>query len=127
MEFPVYDKSESINAFIRRVEAFKQQISKTKYNIILNFINELLSKQYESLTMFKNVKESIIMKKFNVDIIKKYYPQFKSNFTNKFFTNELPEIIDVKFFVQLLRIATNEIDYAVKLCMINMTYSIYKK
>lgn len=87
-EAPIYDPKgkETINQYVRRVEKYKIIILKEKYDMVLNFVNDLLNldqdTQYESLTKFTNVKESILLKneKHNRNVMDKCCELFKNKF-----------------------------------------------
>ena len=77
MSIPQYNGG-SVTKYFKSVEEYELNLKKDKYNIILNFINEWLNYppkfQLKSLTGFKNIKESILLKdlKHNRDILRKY-------------------------------------------------------
>lgn len=60
--FPIFDGKESLTHFIRRVKDFELQVLKEKYDLILEFVNELMNKEkkYISLTEFINEPDHII-------------------------------------------------------------------
>lgn len=88
MDVPFYDpkSKETINQYIRRVEKYKIFILKEKYDMILNFVNDLLNldpdTRFHSLTKFTNVKESILLKNdiSNKNVMQKYCELFKNKF-----------------------------------------------
>lgn len=78
-----YDGEESIEEYIRRVEEYKVKIITEKYDVVLNFLNELLKlgsvHKFKSLREFKRIKEEDICKNssHNLEVIQKYSKKFK--------------------------------------------------
>ena len=82
IEAPVYDPKgkETINQYIRRVEKYQTIILKEKYDKVLLFVNEWLTTDYNSLSEFKNLEESFLLKKEKKSIVDKYYKIFSQEF-----------------------------------------------
>jgi len=122
MNPPKYNiKTQTLNEYLREVDAYKLYLIKDKYNIILNFLNELMDKKINSLTDFKNVDEEILLKnkQRNNDALIKYTNSFKDKFNVKI--NDYDNIINIlsrllpKIQYTLLKISTdNKIIYTIK-------------
>lgn len=103
VEVPEYNPKgkETINQYLRRVEKYKAIILKDKYNVVLNFVNDWLRAEYESLSEFTNIKESILLKniKHNSNVVQKYTQIFKNKFeidlTIDYNNDETREILDL--------------------------------
>lgn len=87
IQVPVYDRNESVTAYLRRVEEYKLLVKKEKYDIVLEFINKWLKYTTEetkikSLTDFKNILEEDLLKdkKNNIQVINQYAEKFKELF-----------------------------------------------
>ena len=78
LQVPKYNENESIAKYKTRVEKYKMELAKNKYQLILNFINDWLEYddrcKIKSLTEFKNISksESLSNNKHNKKIIEKY-------------------------------------------------------
>lgn len=132
MEVPEFNPrgKETINQYIRRVEKYKAQILKEKYDIILNFVNEWLKAEYESLSEFTNMKEPILLKnkKHNRSVMKKYCQIFNDKFcidmsiTAETNSDEIKDMYIIDVLVKMLNI----IDYSLikKEFNNNIIYSI---
>jgi len=58
MNPPVYDESEPPYAYIKKLEEYLASLKKTKYKIVMKFVNKLADgydKKFKSLCDFKNV------------------------------------------------------------------------
>lgn len=132
MEVPVYDGKESINKYMRRVEKYIDDMMKDKYNLILQFINEWLGVEFNSLTQFKSINEKKLLKnkKHNRDLIRKYCQLFVDKFNTHLSVDEETdsEEINDKYIIYLLKKMLNFIDYGLskKELSINILYSIIK-
>ena len=75
---------ESLSNYLLKVEQYKMDINKKKYDIILNFVNDMLELdgKLKSLTNFKYIKEADIIGDLerNKEIIKKYKKDIHDNF-----------------------------------------------
>jgi hypothetical protein len=82
---PKYDGKESISIYEKKVAAYTTKLMENKYNVILKFINELMSKNdenmYKSLIQFKKVSRTKLSKnlKKSKEVIKKYIQFFKND------------------------------------------------
>ena len=57
IEFQQYDpKRETLGEFLERVNDIMSQENKSAYSVVLSFINQLMGRNYKSLTQFTNVK-----------------------------------------------------------------------
>lgn len=121
MNPPIYNPKKSINTYINKVEKYMMTIQQNKYNVILNFVNEWLNINLQSLTEFKNIREQTLLKNLdhNNNIIKKYIPIFNSTFEIELNIkeNDDNEIIDNKYIINLLK-------YVLKLLKLN--YNLIK-
>lgn len=82
LEVPVYNKKETINQYMKRVEKYTMALQQEKYNTILEFVNLWIGAEYTSLSEFKNIPETILLKnaKHNRDTVRKYSDIFQSRF-----------------------------------------------
>jgi len=107
---------ETINQYLRRVEKYKTLILKEKYDVILNFVNEWLKAEYNSLSEFTNMKEYILLKnkKHNRTIMKKYCQIFKDKFNIDLQINQETDSDEIKDtdILNILINMLNIIDYA---------------
>lgn len=76
-----YNQAESISKYIRKAIKFNMRLNQEKYNIILNFINDILnlydpSEKYKSLLEIKLIN----FPDNNTDIINQYSNLFKIKF-----------------------------------------------
>ena len=121
MEVPLYDGKESINKYMRRVEKYRDYMMKDKYNLILEFINEWLDVEFNSLTQFKSINENKLLKdkKHNRDLIRKYCQLDEETDS---------EEINDKYIIYLLMKMLNYIDYGLtkKELKTNILYTIIK-
>jgi len=85
IEIPVFDSREPINQYIRKVERYKNQIIKEKYDLILEFFNMWLNTKYTSLSDFENIYESDLLKDTinNKQIVMSYGEKFGINVKDK--------------------------------------------
>lgn len=78
-----YDDNEPITHYLRRVEEFKRNLIKNKYDLLLNLINDILKLSNEhrflSLTDIKNIPESEFKNK--EDILENHKENINKNFT----------------------------------------------
>ena len=125
MEVPVYTKTESINSYISRVKKYHNFILKDKYEMVLKFINELLSTKYYSLFQFKNIEEINILKneENNKNLIIKYNQIFKDQFGIDI---KLSKKITNKSIIKFLKDVLSIINYSLKKTKVSNTilYSI---
>ena len=132
MEVPLYDGKESINKYMRRVEKYRDYMMKDKYNLILEFINEWLDVEFNSLTQFKSINENKLLKdkKHNRDLIRKYCQLFVDKFNTQLSVDEETdsEEINDKYIIYLLMKMLNYIDYGLtkKELKTNILYTIIK-
>lgn len=82
LEVPEYNNKETVNQYMKRVEKYKIQLLQSKYDVILNFVNDWTENKYEALSEFKNIQEKILLKnnKHNRDIVRKYSDIFRDKF-----------------------------------------------
>lgn len=134
---PVYDDKETVIAFTRRFTEYLDQVTKIKYNVILDFINIWLQEyniKIRRLIDFKQIKRSVIMdnKKHNRKILKLYtskiYKYFKID-DSTFDTIDTDDIDEDEIII-LLKHILSKIDYALlkrKNDEDEIVYSIYMK
>lgn len=133
IDIPKYDGKESINQYIRKVEKYKIQVLKEKYDEVLNFINEWTNSNYYALSEFKNIQETILLKddKHNRNIVRKYSDIFKDKFDIdlSFDMNTDSDEINDKYIIYLLMKIVGLIDYVLTKKEFNKKtlYTIKKK
>lgn len=110
---PVYNKKESLNTYLRKVEAYKRTTIQVKYTEILKFINLWTNRNFIALTEFKNIPESILLKdiEHNNEIIEKYCEIFKTKFEVDFGIKNVENDEENKHIITLLRKMLGLIDY----------------
>lgn len=113
---PIYDGKESMTKYMLKFEKYRSQISKKKYTIVLNFINELTCSKYKSLTEFKNVKEITLLqnKKHNFDSMNKFKEIYGKEFGFNLISTELgmgEDNLDDKNIIQFLTKILSVINY----------------
>ncbi len=120
---PQYNPKESISTYINNAESYILDLQTDKYNAVLGFVNEWLNSNLLSLTEFKYMKESIILKNnvHNKNIIIKYIEIFNSAFgieLNISKDTNLDEI-DNKYIINLLKHVLKLLNMDYKLIIIN--------
>jgi len=82
LEVPIYNKKETINQYMKRVEIYTMKLQEDKYDVILEFVNLWTNTIYTSLSEFKNIPETILLKnaKHNRDLVRKYSDIFQNRF-----------------------------------------------
>lgn len=72
--FPIFDeKKETLSQFMKRVKEFEFEQKRKKYNLILEFINVLVAREYKSLMEFVNVpREKLLNQLHNRTIMTNY-------------------------------------------------------
>ena len=117
-----------IESYIRNVEKYKLDQDAKKYNIVLNFINELLNlkddDKLKSLREFRKIKEDNLCKNksHNFEIIKKYCKEFKSKLELTIKLNKKDEEDDDKnsgYVISVIERVLRSINYK----LISMKYS----
>jgi hypothetical protein len=135
MNPPKYNPNKSINSYINRAEKYMMKTQETKYNSVLNFVNEWLNIELKSLTEFKNMSEKSLLKNtdHNKEIIKKYIPIFNSAFNVELNIKEDVDdkVIDDKYIINLLKYVLKMLKLDYNLIKINKygctAYTIKKK
>ncbi|AYV82128.1 MAG: hypothetical protein Homavirus9_10 [Homavirus sp.] len=107
---PKYNNDESFAKYVKRVEKYKLNLLKTKYQLIIDFINDWLKYEnkykIKSLTEFKNMLRSDLLSDnlHNQKIICKYNKQigalFNMNFKNPdimYLVTRMLSMINYKF------------------------------
>jgi hypothetical protein len=125
---PEYNNNTSYPEFLRKLEQYQEQINRKKYNLILDFINELLNNnnniKYSSITEFKNIKISKLLNNtiHNNNIINKFIPQFIKLFGIEEINNNeqslikyLKTILDKINYKLVPKNFNDEICYSIKL------------
>jgi hypothetical protein len=91
---PKYNKNESLAKYVNRVEKYKFSLIKLKYQLVLNFINDLLNcdTKIKTLIDFKNISHNeLLSDKTHVkNIIEKYQEEINQTFNFKY---KNPDII----------------------------------
>jgi hypothetical protein len=79
MDIPIYDGSQPISLYMLRVQEYKMNMGKSKYNEVLQFFNKLLNKKYNTLTKIKNIPKSLFINNVHKHclIIDKYRTLFE--------------------------------------------------
>lgn len=115
MKVPKMKSGEHINSYIRRVEEYRLSLNKEKYDILLKLINEWIDKEYKSLSEFKNIKSSKLVKnlKHNRDILRKYSPKLTKHFKSKFSVEEDTDSDDItdNYIIYVVSKLLGVIDY----------------
>lgn len=133
IDIPKYDGRESINQYIRKVEKYKIEVLKEKYDEVLNFINEWTNGKYCALSEFKNIQETILLKddKHNRKMVRKYSDIFKDKFDIdlSFDIDTDSDEINDKYIIYLLMKIVGLIDYTLTKKEFNKKtlYTIKKK
>lgn len=115
LEVPIYDKREPLTKYMKRVERYTMKLQEDKYNLILEFTNAWINTIYTSLSEFKNIPETILLKddKHNRAIVRKYSDLFKEKFEVDLsvgMETDSDEIND-KYIIYLLIKMLNLLDY----------------
>lgn len=83
-------------------------IKKQKYNIIIDFMNNLFNTEHKSLTLFKYIN----MEKVNIDHIKKIVKKHKKNLKEKCKMEISEDDVTEKYIISYLRKLLTSIDYS---------------
>lgn len=62
MSVPKINDGEDITSYLKRLEEYKLSLIQDKYIVLLEFINSWLGKSFKSLSEFKNISETILLK-----------------------------------------------------------------
>ncbi len=120
---PQYNPKESISSYIANAESYILDLQADKYQTVLDFINEWLNMNLISLTEFKYMKESIILKNsiHNKKIIIKYIEIFNSTFGIELNINKNTDIdtIDDTYIINLLKHVLKLLKMDYKLIKVN--------
>lgn len=125
MTFPVYDGNEPIYKYFDRLAEFNSNVKRSRYTIILNFINEWTKKKYNKLLDVKNIKhDSLPSENRNAKFLAENAEVIKANFKLEWtFDDKLVESSDV---IDFLKDALNKIEYDIvqRVCNGETQYSI---
>jgi len=120
-QIPQYNPKQSISSYINNAETYLLNLQSNKYNTVLKFINEWLNINLKSLTEFKYIKETTLLKNIdhNKNMIIKYISIFNSTFGIELNvdTDTDTDEIDDKYIINLLK-------HVLKL--LNMEYKLTK-
>lgn|ERR1700679_1939512 len=126
---PKYRSNESINSYINKAETYLMKLQETKYDIVLNFINEWLNVNLKSLTDLKFIGEHKLLKdrEHNILIIKKYVPLFNDMFAIELNINDdtEDEQIGDEYIIDLLKYMVKLLELQYKVVAINKNGKIY--
>lgn len=96
---PKYSKNQSFTQYVTKVEKFKLQFLKDKYQLLLDFLNDWLKYDEEcklkSLTEFKNIQKSDLLNdnNHNQKIIRDYNVKIEQFFNIKYKADNKQDII----------------------------------
>jgi hypothetical protein len=93
---PMFEKDMTLNKYMDKLDEYKHYLMKDRYNIILGFINEILGKEFKSLTDIKDINFDKIEYKH---ITEKYNEYFDKFFGASFSTDRG----DLKYLIYILR------------------------
>lgn len=129
---PIYDGTVSLSDYVRKIEQFKRDVNREKYNLILQFINDWFGhdkhNKLDTLIDFKNISEDTLFNKrkpnHNRKIIKKYYNKIIviCALDKEKITNDSEQISDI---MSILKDSLKSIDY--KLCFRYKNIELNKK
>ena len=115
---PIYNRTETVIQYTRRFNEYIDNVTKIKYNIILQFLNLWLNHyniKLNRLIEFKNIPKSkiIIDKKHNKKILKQYSDELYKyfNIDKLSFENVASDDIEEEDIIIFLKQLLNKIDY----------------
>lgn len=115
---PIYNRTETVIQYTRRFNEYIDNVTKIKYNIILQFLNLWLNHyniKLNRLIEFKNIPKSkiIIDKKHNKKILKQYSDELYKyfNIDKLSFENVASDDIEEEDIIVFLKQLLNKIDY----------------
>jgi len=131
-EVPKFNINDSVSKYIIKVENYKIKLLKEKYDIVINFLNEWIFKNYKSLTDFKNINEEILLKnkKHNHAIARKYSDIFENKFNIDLSVDAATDSDDItdKYIIFMLSKILNNLDNHLSITQFNdkIYYTIKK-
>lgn len=106
MEVPIILENEPLPVYLNRLAEYKQSLMQNKYTLLLEFINMWLVKEYKSLTDFKNILESELLKdeKHNRKVLRLYSKKLTQTFVVKFSVEDDTDSDDItdKYIIYVL-------------------------
>jgi len=116
---PIYDTTESLTQYLRKVENFELQLKKEKYDFLLEFINKWLKLddniKLQSLCSFRNIYENKLLSDIthNNNILKMYSSKIKCILNINIDDIDIENIKD-KYIIYFIRKALTTINYKLK-------------
>lgn len=123
LEFPIFDGKESITQFMKRAKEFEIKVKKYKYDLILEFVNVLVSNNYSSLTDFINVPNN---KLTNFSHNKKIMDQYTEKLAKALNLNVF-ELTCITYDEEKDEYETNEIIIFLRKILNTIEYSLVSK
>ena len=124
---PVYDGKESTIQYERRVADYLAKINKLRYDVILEFLNIYMSKNYAKLKDFSDIDEKMFL---NVDHNKYMYDTYSGELNKNLIISESDYISDngnINFILYIQKILS-KINYVmIKKRMANIRYFYLKQ
>ena len=130
MEIPTLNIGESNNSFVDRLNNYHYFLKQEKYNVLLNFINEWLLTNFKSLSEFKKISSTTLLKddKHNNKMLKTYSKKLSEMFKLKISVDEdtLSDEIQNNYIIFILTKLLKNIGYSLISRKIsdNLYYSI---
>lgn len=133
LEYPVYNKLESVTKYLRKVESFKNNVLKEKYDMVIRFLNEWTNLNIKSLTDFQNMNENDLLKnqKHIHGVVRKYSEIFEKTFKIDLSVDDSTDSDDIKdkYIIFILSKVLIDLDYNLSKTQFNNKtfYAIKKK
>lgn len=106
-EFPIYNESESIGDYIKRLDTYQIKLNRPIYNLVLSILNELCETKHKRLTDFRSIPKNIFNNANH--IIKNKEDELKIYFDLIEFDN-----LDANIIIKIIDTLLKKINYVLK-------------
>lgn len=127
-----FNPGETITQYLRRAKEFQAKINEKDYDLILDFLNELLGLtgkfKITSLRDFKRIKHNdlIINPDKNKELLKKYSDEF-NDIMEYDISNEVIEKMKDEYIIHIIRVLLKKINYRLQRRKFSSGYYYYIK
>lgn len=116
MSVPKINDDEDITSYLKRLEEYKLSLIQEKYTVLLEFINFWLGKSFKSLSEFKNISETVLLKdlKHNRKTLRTFSKKLNKIFNKTFSVEDDTDSDDItdKYIIYVLTKLLVSINYS---------------
>lgn len=116
MSVPKINDGEEITSYLKRLEEYKLSLIQEKYSVLLDFVNFWLDKSFKSLSEFKNIPETTLLKdlKHNRKTLRTFSKKLTKIFSKTFSVDDDTDSDDItdKYIIYVLTKLLVSINYS---------------